>query len=165
MSKLSSLTVETPSDREVRVTRKFKAPAKLVWDAHTKPELVRKWQYGFEGWSLPICDMDVRPGGAYRWRWRNDDDGQEMGVFGKYIKVTPHTKLVYDQHYDPGSLGVPMTTEPTIITTVFTESEGLTTLTVTMLFASKEERDAAVATGMTDGMELSYERMDALFSA
>ena len=165
MSKLSSLTVETPSDREVRVTRKFKAPAKLVWDAHTKPELVRKWQYGFEGWSLPICDMDVRPGGAYRWRWRNDDDGQEMGFFGKYIEVTPHTKLVYDQHYDPGSLGVPMTTEPTIITTVFTESEGLTTLTVTMLFASKEERDAAVATGMTDGMELSYERMDALFSA
>ena len=165
MSKLSSLTVETPSDREVRVTRKFKAPARLVWDAHTKPELVRKWQYGFEGWSLPICDMDVRPGGAYRWRWRNDDDGQEMGFFGKYIEVTPHTKLVYDQHYDPGSLGVPMTTEPTIITTVFTESDGLTTLTVTMLFASKEERDAAVATGMTDGMELSYERTDALFSA
>ena len=160
-----SLNVDTPSDREVRVTRKFKAPARLVWDAHTKPELVRKWQYGFEGWSLPICEMDVRVGGAYRWRWRNDQDGNEMGFFGKYIEVTPFTKLVYDQHYDPGSLGVPMTSEPTIITTVFTKSGEFTTLTVTMLFASKEERDAAVATGMTDGMELSYERMDALLSA
>ena len=67
MNKPSSLKVETPSDREVRITRKFKAPAQLVWDAHTKPELVRKWMYGFEGWSLPICEMDVRVGGAYRW--------------------------------------------------------------------------------------------------
>lgn len=164
MNTPSSLKVETPSDREVRVTRKFKAPAQLVWDAHTKPELVRKWQYGFEGWSLPICEMDVRVGGAYRWRWRNDENGQEMGFFGKYTEVTPPTRLVYDQHYDAGSLGVPMTNEPTIITNDFTESGGLTTLTVTMLFASKEERDAAVATGMTDGMELSYERMDALFA-
>lgn len=165
MNKPSSLKVETPSDREVRVTRQFKAPAQLVWDAHTRPELVRKWQYGFEGWSLPICEMDVRVGGAYRWRWRNDGDGTEMGFFGRYIEVTPNTRLVYDQHYDPGSLGVPMTSEPTIITTVFTESSEFTTLTVTMLFASKEERDAARATGMTDGMELSYQRMDALLSS
>lgn len=164
MNTPSSLQVETPSDREVRVTRKFKAPAQLVWDAHTKPELVRKWMYGFEGWSLPICEMDVRVGGAYRWRWRNDEDEQEMGFFGKYIEVIPNTRIVYDQHYDPGSLGVPMTSEPTIITTVFTESGAFTTLTVTMLFASKAERDAAVATGMTDGMELSYQRMDALLS-
>ena len=88
MNKPSSLKVETPSDREVRVTRKFKAPAQLVWDAHTRPELVRKWQYGFEGWSLPICEMDVRVGGAYRWRWRSDQDGTDMGFFGKYIEVT-----------------------------------------------------------------------------
>jgi uncharacterized protein YndB with AHSA1/START domain len=108
--------------------------------------------------------MDVRVGGAYRWRWRNDEDGQEVGFFGKYIEVKPNTRVVYEQHYDPGSLGVPMTSEPTIITTVFTESSEFTTLTVTMLFASKEERDAAVATGMTDGMELSYQRMDALLS-
>ena len=165
MSKSGTLRVETPSDLEVRVTRQFKAPAQLVWDTHTKPELVRKWQYGFEGWSLPICDMDVRVGGAYRWRWRNDDNGQEMGFFGTYIEVTPPTRLVYEQHYDAGSLGVPMTSEPTIITTDFTESRGFTTITVTMRFASKEERDAAVATGMTDGMELSYERIDALLAA
>ena len=164
MTKPSTLAVDTPSDREVRVNRKFRAPSQLVWDAHTKPDLVRKWQYGFEGWSLPICDMDVRVGGSYRWRWRNDSDGQEMGFFGKYLEVQPHTKLVYDQHYDAGSLGIPMTAEPTIITTVFTESGEFTTITVTMLFASKDERDAAGATGMTDGMELSYERMDALFS-
>ncbi len=162
MNTPSSLKVETPSDREVRVTRKFKAPAQLVWDAHTRPELVRKWQYGFEGWSLPICEMDVRAGGAYRWRWRNDANGQEMGFFGKYVEVRPHSRLVYEQHYDPGSLGIPMTSEPTVITMVFTESGEFTTLTVTMLFASREERDAAVATGMTDGMELSYQRMDAL---
>jgi uncharacterized protein YndB with AHSA1/START domain len=87
-----------------------------------------------------------------------------MGFFGKYLEVTPNTTLVYDQHYDPGSLGIPMTTEPTIISTVFTESAEFTTLTVTMRYASREARDAAVATGMTEGMELSYERIDALLS-
>ncbi len=161
MKASQKLTVETPSDREVRVTRQFNAPAQLVWDAHTKPELVKKWQGYPDGWTMPVCEMDVRVGGSYRWRWRNDEN-QEFGFFGKYIEVKPSARLVFEQHYDPGSFGVPMMSEPSIITTIFEEKSGLTTLTVTIRFASKEERDEAAATGMTDGMEVSYQRLDAL---
>jgi len=161
----SKLTVETPSDREVRVTRTFKAPAQLVWDAHTRPELLRKWLGGYEGWSMTICEMDVRVGGTYRWRWRKEDDGKEMGFFGKFIEVTPPSKLVHEEHYDPGDLGIPMASEPAIITTVFKETNGSTALTVTMLYASREDRDGAMSSGMTDGMEDSYQRMDAMFAA
>jgi uncharacterized protein YndB with AHSA1/START domain len=165
MNTLSKLKVETPTDTEVRVTRKFKAPAQLVWDAHTKPELVRKWLSGTDGWSMPVCEIDVRVGGSYRWRWRNDEDGREMGFFGKFIEVVPATKLVHQEHYDPGSFGVPMNSEPAIISTVFEETSGITTLTVSMLYASKEDRDGAIATGMTDGMEQSYQHMDALLAS
>src|SRR5512147_2321356 len=70
--------VTMPSDREVRVVRQFKAPRALVWDAHTKPELITKWMLGPPGWSMPVCEMDVRVGGAYRWRWRNETDGKEF---------------------------------------------------------------------------------------
>jgi uncharacterized protein YndB with AHSA1/START domain len=165
MNTLSKLQVETPTDREIRVTRTFNAPAQLVWDAHTKPELLKRWLGGYDGWSMPVCEMDVRVGGTYRWRWRMVGDGKEFGFHGKFIEVTPTTKLVHQEEYDPGDMGVSMNSEPAIITTVFKETSGLTTLTVTMLFASKEDRDAAIATGMTDGMEVSYQRMDALFAS
>jgi uncharacterized protein YndB with AHSA1/START domain len=165
MTTTSKLKVETPSDREVRVTREFKAPARLLWDAYTKPELLKKWLAGTEGWSMPVCDMDVRAGGSYRWRWRNDENQQEFGFFGKFTEVKPPTRLVFEQHFDPGSLGISMTSEPAIITQVFDEANGVTKLTVTMLYASKDERDNAIATGMTDGMEQNYQHLDAMFAS
>lgn len=159
---MSDIKVETPSDREVRVTRTFEAPAQLLWDAHTKPELLRKWLRGYDGWSMPICETDVRVGGSYRWRWRNDETQEEFGFFGKYLEVTPPTRLVFEEHYDAGSFGVSMMKHPVIITTAFKEAGGVTTLIVTMLFASKAERDEAGATGMTDGMEHNYQFLDEL---
>ena len=159
---MSNIKVETPSDREVRITRTFKAPAKLLWDAHTKPELLRKWLKGYDGWSMPVCETDARVGGSYRWRWRNDETKGEFGFFGKYLEVIPSARLVYEEHYDPGTFGVAMMKEPAIITTVFEEARGITTLIVTMLFASKAERDEASATGMTDGMEHNYTHLDEL---
>lgn len=161
---MSSIKVDMPSDREVRVTRTFKAPARLVWDAHTKPELMRKWLRGYDGWSMPVCDMDVRVGGSYRWRWRNDETRDEFGFFGKYLEVTPAARLVFEQHYDPGTFGLPMTNEPVIITNAFEEAGGITTLIVTMLYASKAERDNASATDMTDGMEHNYKFLDAMLA-
>jgi uncharacterized protein YndB with AHSA1/START domain len=165
MDSSSKLKVEAPSDREVRVTRTFKAPAQLVWDAHTRPELLQKWLGGYEGWSMPVCEMDVRVGGTYRWRWRMADGGKEFGFYGTFVEVTPTTKLVHQEHFDPGDLGMPMNSEPAIVTTEFKETNGLTMLTVTMLYATKADRDGAVATGMTDGMEVSYQRMDALLAS
>lgn len=159
------LQVTQPSDREVRVVRTFAAPRQLVWDAHTKPELVKKWMLGPPGWTMPVCEMDLRVGGKYRWRWRSDEDGKEFGFFGTFKEVNGPERLVYEEHYDPGDVGGTMPSEPAIVTSVFEESNGVTTLTVTMLFASKEIRDAAVGTGMTGGMEMGYARLDEMFAA
>ncbi len=155
------LEVTLPSDREVRVTRSFNAPRKLVWDAHTKPELVRRWLLGPPGWAMPVCEMDVRVGGRYRWRWRSEADGKEFGFFGQYLEVDAPARIAHEQNYDPGDVGGAMpSSEPAIIANEFSESRGVTTLVVNMLFPSKEARDGAVSTGMTEGMEIGYQRLD-----
>lgn len=154
--------VTTPSDREVRVIRQFNAPRQLVWDAHVKPELFQRWIGGYPGWTMPVCEMDVREGGHYRWRWRHDEDGKEFGFYGEFTEVNPVTRIVAKEHYDPGNMGGSMTADPTIVSSDFAEADGVTTLTVTIKYVSKEARDGAVATGMTDGMEVSYRRLDDL---
>lgn len=157
------IEVTLPSDREVRVVRSFNAPRKLVWDAHTKPELVQKWMLGPPGWTMPVCEMDVRVGGSYRWRWRSEGDGKEFGFFGTFTEVNKPVKIVHQEHYDPGDIGGAMSSDPAIISSDYLESNGVTTLTVTMRFSSKETRDAAVSTGMTGGMEIGYARLDDMF--
>lgn len=157
--------VTLPSDREVRVVRSFDASRQLVWDAHTKPELVTKWMLGPPGWTMPVCEMDVRVGGAYRWRWRSEADGKEFGFFGTFTEVSEPHRIVHEEYFDPGDVGGAMPTEPAIIASDFTEVGGVTTLTVTMRFASKEARDAAVSTGMTDGMEFGYAHLDELLKS
>ena len=152
--------VTMPSDREVAVTRTFDAPRSLVWDAYTKPELTRRWMLGPQGWSMPVCDMDVRPGGKFRWRWRSDEDGKEFGFHGEYQEVKAPSRLVNTETYDPGDIGGTMGDEAALITTTFTEEDGMTTMTSVMDFGSKKSRDAAMATGMTDGMEMSYGLLD-----
>ena len=154
--------VSLPSDTEVRVTRDFKAPRKLVWQAHTDVDLFQRWIGGYPGWSMPVCEMDVRPGGKYRWRWRQDEDGKEFGFYGDYREVDAPQNILQAEYYDPGSLGGPFPTTPAITRTTFTEENGVTTVVVLIAYGSKEERDAAVSTGMTDGMEVSYARLDKL---
>ena len=95
--------VKTPSDREVVVTRAFDAPRQLVWDAHTRPELVRGWQ-GYDGWDMPVCEMDVRVGGKYRWQWLNTADGTGFGFFGTFTEVEAPSKIVHDQYFVPGNM-------------------------------------------------------------
>lgn len=158
--------VTLPSDREVRVTRQFNAPRQLVWDAHTKPELVQKWMLGPPGWRMPVCEMDVRPGGAYKWRWRSDEDGKEFGFYGTFEEVSAPAKISHDEYYDPGDIGGAMPTgDPAFVTLELSEANGVTTLVSTIRFASKEARDGAVSTGMTDGMEMGYARLDEMFKA
>lgn len=154
--------VTLPSDTEIRVTRDFKAPRALVWRAHVEPELFKRWIGGYPGWSMPVCEMDVRPGGKYRWRWRQDEDGSEFGFLGEYREVDAPSLMVQAEFYDPGTFGGAMPTTPTITRTTFTEKDGITTLVVLISYGSKEERDAAISTGMTDGMETSYARLDTL---
>lgn len=157
--------VSLPSDTEVRVTRDFRAPRELVWRAHVEPALFQRWIGGYPGWSMPVCDMDVRPGGTYRWRWRSDKDGKEFGFHGEYREVDAPGTLVHVEYYDPGDMDYAMpASTPAIIRTTFAERNGVTTLVVLMDYGSKEARDAAVSTGMTDGMETSYERLDMLLA-
>ena len=156
--------VTTPSDREVKVTRSFRAPRALVYRAYTEPQLVKRWLGGTPGWTMPVCEMDVRVGGTYRWRWRSDDGNQEFGFSGTFREVQPASRLVHTEAYEPGTVEYGYPGEPAIVTVSFTEEAGVTTVTTLIDFGSKETRDAAVATGMTDGMEQSYQALDSLLA-
>ena len=117
-----------PSDTEVLVKRSFDASAELVWRAYMEPDLMRRWCGSTPGWSMPVCEMDMSVGGTYRWRWRNDENGQEFGFTGEVLEVVPHAKIVHTQIFDPGDMGVAMGGEPSIITVTFEESGGVTTV-------------------------------------
>jgi uncharacterized protein YndB with AHSA1/START domain len=156
--------VTLPSDREVQVTRSFKAPRALVYRAYTEPALVQRWLLGPPGWTMPVCEMDVRPGGRFRWRWRSDDGRNEFGFAGTYRDVQPPSRIVHTEAYDPGTIGGQYPGEEALITVTFEEERGVTTMTTLMDFKSKDARDAAVSTGMTGGMEQSYQLLDGLLA-
>jgi uncharacterized protein YndB with AHSA1/START domain len=147
-----SLQVTTPSDREIAMTRVFDAPRSLVFEALTIPELVKRWLLGPPGWSMPHCEIDLKVGGAYRYVWRNDEKGKEFGTGGVFREILPPERLVHTERMD-GAPGEALNT------TRLTEQGGRTTLTLTMLFDSKESRDAALQSGMEKGVAVSYDRL------
>ena len=159
---IDAAQVTLPTDTQVKVMRDFNAARELVYRAYTQPELIRRWLLGPPGWSMPVCEMDVRVGGRYRWRWRNDTDGSEFGFTGVFREIRPAEKIVHTEAYDPGSVGGGYPGQEAIITVTFAEQNGRTTMTTLMDFGSKDARDAAVATGMTSGMEQSYQLLDRL---
>ena len=156
--------VTLPSDREVKVTRSFRAPRALVYRAYTEPQLVRRWLGGHPGWSMPVCEMDVRVGGRFQWRWRSDEGNQEFGFSGTFREIEPASRIVHTEAYEPGTLGGSYPGEDAIVTVTFTEEGGVTTVTTLIDYGSKEARDGAVKTGMTDGMEMSYQTLDKLLA-
>lgn len=151
----SKLKVSTPGDCEVVTAREFGAPRALVFEAHTKPDLVKRWLLGPPGWSMPVCEIDLTVGGKLRYVWKNDADGTSFGMSGVYKEIVIPERVVHTEFFSDNWTG-----GEALITTVFTEKAGRTTVTITMLFASKEARDGAVATGMTDGMESSYRMLE-----
>ena len=153
-----------PSDTEVLVKRSFDAPVKLVWRAYIEPDLMRRWCGGHAGWSMPVCEMDMRVGGQYRWRWRSDENGQEFGFAGDVLEVVPHAKLVHTQIFDPGDMGISMGGEPSTITVTFEEDGGITNVATMIKYFSKADRDEALSTGMTEGMEVNYKRLDGVLA-
>ena len=154
--------VTLPSDREVQVTRSFRAPRALVYRAYTEPALVQRWLLGPPGWTMPVCEMDVRPGGRFRWRWRSEDGSSEFGFSGVFRDVQPASRIVHTEVHDPGTIDESYPHVEAIVTLTFTEERGITTLTTLIDFGSRDARDAAVATGMTDGMEQSYQLLERL---
>lgn len=150
------LKVDTPSDREIRITRVFEAPRPLVFDCWTKPELLRRWLTGPPGWSFVVCEVDLRVGGAYRFVWRGPD-GTEMGMGGVHREVVPPERIVNTQLFDQDWTG-----GEAVGTLVLTERDGRTTATNTVLYSSKAARDGALKSGMEQGLEAGYARLDEL---
>jgi len=156
MKNAGTLKLTTPTDCEISMTRVFDAPRRLVFDAFTKPELVKRWLLGPPGWTMPVCEIDLRVGGAYRYVWRHAD-GKEMGMGGIYREIVPQERLVctelFDEAWYPGEA---------LVTTILAEQGGRTTLTSTMLYVWQETRDAVLKSGMERGVAASYDRLEEL---
>jgi uncharacterized protein YndB with AHSA1/START domain len=154
-----SFNVSTPSDREIQVTRDFHAPRRLVFDAFTKPDLVRRWLLGPPGWTMPVCEIDLRVGGAYRYVWRKDGE-KDMGMGGVFRDIVPSERLVATERFDdawyPGEA---------LDTTVFVDDGAITRITITVLYQSQEARDTARRSGMEHGMAAGYNRLEDVLSS
>ena len=148
------LTITTPSDREIRMTRVFDAPRTLLFDALTNIALLKRWFGIFGGWSLAVCEIDLRVGGPFRFVWRNAD-GTSLGMSGFYREIVVPERVVHTESYDdyPGD---------SLVTTVLTEHGGQTTLTSTMMYQSKEIRDKVLKSPMEKGVTAGYENLDRL---
>lgn len=154
---MAELTLETPGELDAVIIRAFDAPRELIWRCMTEPALVRRWLLGPPGWTMPVCEIDLRVGGAYRYVWRSEADGSEMGMGGVYQEIAAPERIVDIQKFDED-----WTRGETLVTVALAEIDGRTTMTTTIRYASKEAREAMLATGMTGGMEAGYARLDAL---
>jgi uncharacterized protein YndB with AHSA1/START domain len=150
-----SFKVTTPSDQEIRLTRLFNAPRHLVFEAMTKPEHVKQWwgRLG-DGYSVPVCEIDLRVGGA--WRFVNKHPNGEAAFHGEYREITPPSRLVFTEIFEefPDSVSV--------VTTEFSEESGKTRMTATVRYPSMDVRDMVVASGMSKGAGISYDRLEDL---
>jgi uncharacterized protein YndB with AHSA1/START domain len=157
MKNAGTLQVTTPSEREIAMTRVFNAPRRLLFDAWTKPELLKRWLGARGGWSMVVCEVDLRVGGKYRFVWRKGADGTEMGMGGVYREVVPPARLVATEVFDD-----PWYPGEALDTTVLVEHGGKTTVTTTVLYASREVRDAVLKSPMDRGVAESYDKLDEL---
>ena len=150
-----TLKLTTPSDSEIRMTRVFDAPRHLVFEAMTKPEHVKRWwgRLG-EGYSVPVCEIDLRPGGA--WRFVNRHPKGEVAFYGEYREITPPTRLVFTEIFEQFPDSVSM------VTAELADEDGKTQMTVTVRYPSAEVRDMVLASGMTRGAAISYDRLEDL---
>ena len=153
-----SFTVTTPSDREIRMTRLFGAPRRLVFEVMTKPEHVKQWwgRLG-EGYSVPVCEIDLRVGG--KWRFVNRHPKGEAAFHGEYREITPPSRLVFTEIFEefPDTVSV--------VTTELVEEGGKTRMTATVRYPSLEVRDMVIASGMARGAGISYDRLEDLLAA
>ena len=155
MKNTGTLKVTTPTDREIVLTRVFDGPRRLVFDAFTKPELLKRW-FGPRGWSLVVCEVELKVGGTFRFVLRGPD-GTDMGMRGVYREIVPPERSVHAESFDgyPGE---------SVVTAVLVERGGKTTLTATVLYPSQEVRDAVINSGMEQGAAESYDKLAALLA-
>ncbi len=153
---MSKLTIATEGDTHVVVTRRFVAPPEAVYRAHTEPKLLQKWMLGPDGWTMPVCICDPRPGGKIRYEWSN---GQGGGFYltGEFVELVPYSKIVHVER-----MHMPDTTPDNHVETRFQSDGKGTLMTMRMTLPSAEVRAAVLASGMEHGMEASYVRLESM---
>lgn len=152
-AKVNATTFSMPSDHEITMTRVVAAPRRLVFEVHTNPKHVPQWMLGPAGWSMPVCEIDLRPGGMWRFVWRHAD-GSEMTIRGEYREIIPPERLVSTESWGgewPEALN----------TLILTEADAKTTISQRIRYSSQQARDAALKSGMQDGISESFDRLAA----
>jgi uncharacterized protein YndB with AHSA1/START domain len=147
--------VVTAGDTRIVITRRFAAPPALVFRAHTEPALIRRWMVGPDGWTMPVCQSDSRPGGSFRFDW-SDGKGTSFHATGEYLEVTPQRIVHIERMF------LPDPTPDNHVETRFDAHGTGTAMTVTMTLATADARAAILASGMTEGLDDSYARLETL---
>ena len=147
MTNAGEVQVTAQGEREIVVTRVFDAPRRLVFEAWTKPELLKRWLGAWGGWSLAVCELDPRPGGGYHFGWRHEAEALAMDVRGVYREFKPPEKIVNTERFDE-----PWYPGEALITTAFTEQGGRTTVTMTLRYESRAARDGVLKSPMESGL-------------
>lgn len=160
MSSAGTLKVTTPSDREIALSRVFDAPRRLVYKAYTTPELLKQWLLGPPGWTMTVCQVALKVGDPYRYVWRKEDKGIEMGMGGVLLELVPEQRMVATEKFDESWYE-----GEAVTTTEFAERDGRTTLTITVRYASKAVRDGVLKSPMAEGMEAGFSRLSELLAS
>jgi uncharacterized protein YndB with AHSA1/START domain len=157
MKNTGEVEITTPTERETMLTRVFDAPRNLVFDALTKPELLKRW-YGLPGWSMVVCEVDFRVGGAFRFVSRREN-GKDVGQRGVYREIVPPERIVNTEWWEDWNPG------ECLVTTVLIERGGKTTLTSTTLYPSQEVRDTILNSGLKPGASALYDKLAELLAS
>jgi uncharacterized protein YndB with AHSA1/START domain len=160
MTNHGDLQVATPGDTDVVITRSFHAPRQHVWDAHTQPALVRQWLLGPPGWTMPVCEIDARVGGTYRYEWHKAPS-TTMGMGGTYLEVDAPSRLVAREAFDDAWYPGEATDTHTFVERRV-DGALVTVLTLCTSYESKDARDIALKTNMAEGMSAGYDRLAGL---
>ena len=151
---MSKLTLVTEGDRYVVLTRHFAAPPETIYRAHTEPALLQKWLLGPDGWTMPVCINEARPGGSIRYEWKNDK-GEGFFLTGEYVELQPYSRIVHVER-----MHLPDPTPDNHVETTFTPQGTGTLMTMRMTLPDADTRAAMLSTGMERGMEDSYVRLE-----
>jgi uncharacterized protein YndB with AHSA1/START domain len=153
---MNTLTLKTEGDTHVVVTRHFDAPPEAVYRAHTDPKLLQKWLLGPDGWTMPVCVNEARPGGKIRYEWANDQ-GQGFSLTGEFLELKPYSKIVHVER-----MHLPDPTPDNHVETRFDADGTGTLMTMRMTLPDAQARAAMLASGMDRGMETSYARLETM---
>jgi len=154
-----TLEVTTPSDREIAMARVFDAPRTLVWEAYTKPDLIKRWLGVMPGWSMAVCEVDLRVGGGFRYVWHGPG-GVVMGMRGAYREIAAPERIVSTEVFDQ-----PWYEGEAVGTLLLSERDGQTTATTTVRYASRTVRDGVLQTPMATGVSAGLDALEALLAS